>query len=128
MVKLTFALSFISLVSAGVSASEPLLLNNLAYRSPSVTVSHGGLAHDVGEISRLEKRTTPFGGKLSFPYGIASGDPYDDSAILWTHPVPEKSTILPLCLKYETSTDKSFQGKSVVDAGIAFTTKHVDYS
>jgi len=129
MVKLTFAISLFPFFAAGISASESLLLNNLAYRSPSVTISHGGLAHDVGEISRLNKRTLPFGGKLNFPFGIASGDPYDSSAILWTHPVPEKSTFLPLCLKYETSTSKdNWDRKSVVDSGVALTTKDVDYS
>lgn len=130
MVKLTFILSLASLISSGVFASESLLLNNLAYRSPSVTVSHGGLAHDVSEIaSRFSKRALPFAGKYDFPYGVASGDPLDDSAILWTHPVPAKDTKLPLCLKYQTSTDKNnWKGKSIVDSGIAHTTKDVDYS
>ena len=26
-------------------------------------------------------------GGMTFPFGVASGDPYSDSAILWTHPV-----------------------------------------
>lgn len=133
MTKLILALSLVSLIPFAAFGSESLLLNNLAYLSPSVTVSHGGLAHDVSEIARVNKRdlVVPFAGKLDFPYGVASGDPYEDSAILWTHPIPkaQKDTKQPICLKYKTSTSKrKWKGSSIVDSGTVQTTKDVDYS
>ncbi|UZJ56248.1 hypothetical protein CBS101457_005568 [Exobasidium rhododendri] len=69
-------------------------------------------------------------GGMTFPYGVASGDPYDDSAILWTHPVPsDVNTTLPVCLRYQTSKKKgSWHKDDLVDSSYAWTTTDVDYS
>ncbi|EPQ32001.1 uncharacterized protein PFL1_00199 [Pseudozyma flocculosa PF-1] len=68
-------------------------------------------------------------GKVSFPYNVASGDPYDDSAILWTHPVAAEETDKPICLRYQTSTKPDdWSAASVVDTNYAWTTSEVDYS
>ena len=79
--------------------------SNLAYLSPSTTVSELAVPLDT-VVSRLGKRwADTYQGNLSFPYGVASGDreyllwlltggssdhagrpAYSDSAILWTMP------------------------------------------
>lgn len=68
-------------------------------------------------------------GKVTFPYGVAAGDPYDDSAILWTHPVPADNTTKdPVCLQYQVSKSQDFSQGNIVDYGYAWTTSDVDYS
>ncbi|SNX83007.1 related to alkaline phosphatase [Melanopsichium pennsylvanicum] len=170
--------SFAALAAAltvSVSALVPLE-RNLAYRSPSLSLSNGdGLSHDIEHIgSQIRKRAydhyvtskvegkakrnngkknasykteadflvekydkdygsdgrDAYKGKVSFPYGVAAGDPYPDSAILWTHPVPEDSqTKLPVCLRYQTSKNKNdFSKENLVDDSYAWTTSEVDYS
>ncbi|KAK4699952.1 alkaline phosphatase D, partial [Phenoliferia sp. Uapishka_3] len=60
--------------------------SNLAYLSPSTTVSQLQIDTE-GVVARLGKRwADTYQGNLSFPYGVASGDPYSDSVILWTMP------------------------------------------
>ncbi|KAK0545184.1 hypothetical protein OC846_005772 [Tilletia horrida] len=140
-----------AVLALGAHALPPLE-RNLAFLSPSSRLPH--LGHDLSSISRrvishhheLIKRSTEadglvanwtgdFGpdgqmaykGNVSFPYGVASGDPYDTSAILWTHPVPSESNISqPICLTYQVSTDKA--GKNVVTSNYAWTTSEVGYS
>ena len=161
-------------LTVSVSAIAPLE-RNLAYRSPSLSLSNGdGLSHDILHIGKqIRKRayedyvvskvegarpsaTTAktqykteadflvqkydgnygsdgrdaYKGKVSFPYGVASGDPYPHSAILWTHPVPEDAnTNLPVCLRYQTSKSKDDWSKgNLVDDSYAWTTSEVDYS
>lgn len=164
-------------LTASVSAVAPLQ-RNLAYRSPSLSLSNGdGLSHDIEHIgARIRKRAyhdyvlskvegkakrnsgnqekvehykteadflvekydgdygsdgrDAYKGKVTFPYGVAAGDPYPDSAILWTHPVPEdEQTKLPVCLRYQTSKSKDDWSKeNLVDDSYAWTTSEVDYS
>ena len=93
---------------------------------------------------------------LNFTHGVASGDPYATSVILWTrcapmqddvksnstvsgyvplyNPVPiytgDNETLpvstAPVCLQYKVATDKSIS--KVVDSGTAFTSSDVDYT
>lgn len=85
------------------------LSDNLAYRSPSLhpklSVLEVGLddVHKRMDVERsaMQKRQSiinPFAngtnptndvyrGELSFPYGVASGDPLNTSIVLWTLPV-----------------------------------------
>lgn len=160
-------------LAVSVSAIAPLE-RNLAYRSPSLSLSNGdGLGHDIEHIGNqirkrayddyvttkvqgkakrnngkkgqykteadflVEKYDGNYGsdgrdaykGKVTFPYGVAAGDPYPNSAILWTHPVPADSgTNLPVCLRYQTSTSKDFSANNLVDDSYAWTTSEVDYS
>ncbi|GAC76823.1 hypothetical protein PANT_22c00227 [Moesziomyces antarcticus T-34] len=163
--------ALVTALSVSVSALAPLE-RNLAYRSPSLSLSNGdGLGHDIEHIGAqirkrayddyvtskvegkarrnnakgkteadflVEKYDGDYGsdgrdaykGKVSFPYGVAAGDPYPDSAILWTHPVPEDAnTTLPVCLRYQTSRSESDWSKAnLVDDSYAWTTSEVDYS
>lgn len=164
-------------LTVSVSALAPLE-RNLAYRSPTLSLSNGdGLSHDIVHIgNQIRKRAydnyvtskvegkakrnsgkkdknhqykteadflvqnydgdygsdgrDAYKGNVSFPFGVASGDPYPNSAILWTHPVPQdNSTNLPICLRYQTSKSKTdFSAKNLVDDSYAWTTSEVDYS
>jgi hypothetical protein len=76
------------LTLAAVAVASPLI-TNLAYRSPSRTIK--ALELDIRaiheEASRLGKRMDDsYTGNVTFPYGVASGDPEKDSVILWTMP------------------------------------------
>lgn len=105
-------------------------------RDAKKSIAHavGGHAAD-GLVQEYDTKQGPDGrdayqGGLSFPYGVASGDPFSDSAILWTHPVPEDaSTKEPVCLRYQTSRHNgSWSFGDVSDYGYAWTTSEVDYS
>ncbi|PWN43876.1 hypothetical protein IE81DRAFT_311641 [Ceraceosorus guamensis] len=134
------------------------LLSNIAYRSPSLTIGTSGLAHDIDAIVRREaadllrrrdfvKRASGTGvdnptsvgtngtytAALAFPYGIASGDPLDDSVILWTHPEPAdgKAQDLPICLKWQVSSNAkkpTWTKTDIIQQGNVCTTKDVDWA
>ena len=61
--------------------------NNINYRSPSLNHPGLGLAvHKVNKRNTLNKRFEA--SQLNFTHGVASGDPYHDSVILWTRIAP----------------------------------------
>lgn len=74
---------------------------------------------------------------MTFPYSVASGDPYSDSVILWT--MPRKldleglyggNAYPPICVNWIVSTGNTtsaFQN-SIVSHGQAITTQDVGYS
>jgi alkaline phosphatase D len=123
---------------------------NLNYRSPSEHHPSLGLS-----IHRIVKRQTVGSSydpsKLNFTHGVASGDPYPDSVILWTRIAPQSdndnsnvtvSRFVPLydhdnekyvavskspvCVEYKIACEKDFQ--QVVDSGTVFTSSDVDYT
>ena len=123
---------------------------NLNYQSPSSRHSSLGVS-----LSQLLKRSNTSGGKkpriiddehLSFTHGIASGDPMENSVILWTRISPsednEKAEILPsglrlsddvsdltgaiACVDYRISEDKEL--KKGVSVERAYTTKDTDWT
>lgn len=116
-------------VLASLATVYASLQNNIAYQSPAKRFA---LGHDTDAIhARLAKRATfnhgkYYNGKLTFPYGIASGDVETDSVILWTRPEPEKTTSQALCLKYLVSSSSDL--KHLVSQGEAHTTTDIDYS
>lgn len=68
------------------------LTNNLNYLSPSVRSIHTNLGLDTAHIhTRSYKRgNTAFAPEdLFFTHGIASGDPFPNSVILWTRVAPQ---------------------------------------
>ncbi len=111
------------------AAATPAHEANLAYRSPYANVPADFLAHDISHIVKRDGASADsYRGKLTFPWGVASGDADEKSAIIWTHPVPADN-VSTVCLKYETSTSKTdWSKKSVVDSGEVKTTRDVDYS
>lgn len=64
---------------------------NINYHSPSRRDEHANLGLHVDHISRrsLKRGNLAYSAsELSFTHGIASGDPYPDSVILWTRIAP----------------------------------------
>ena len=60
---------------------------NLNYRSPSE--HHPGLGIAIHKVAKRNVNTSPWDpSQLNFTHGIASGDPYPDSVILWTRAAP----------------------------------------
>lgn len=126
---------------------------NLNYASPSRR--HPSLGIDVPHVSRRSLKRgnvayTPE--ELSFTHGIASGDPYSDSIILWTRVAPslasdasnvtvEGSVPLynhdtqtyieadpsPICVEWAVYPEGRTQG-STVASGRAYTTSDIDYT
>ncbi|CAO2647598.1 Nn.00g085200.m01.CDS01 [Neocucurbitaria sp. VM-36] len=139
------ALSLASLVSASFDG-------NLNYHSPSRR--HEGLGIDVPKVAKrtLVKRSATWDpAQLNFTHGVASGDPYPHSVILWTRIAPSlvsdrsnvtvsgnvpfyshetekyiKASPNPICVEYRVGTDGNFS--SVVDKGTAYTTSDIDFT
>jgi alkaline phosphatase D len=124
--------------------------NNINYRSPSEHHPSLGIA-----IHRVVKRQTPGSSydatKLNFTHGVASGDPYPDSVILWTRVAPQSDNSnsnvtvsgfvplydhdnekyvsvskSPICVEYKVASDKDL--KHLVYSGKVFTSSDVDYT
>lgn len=144
-------LTFFALAGAA-SASYA---NNLNYRSPSH--NHPSLGVSIHKVNKRHGGAPAYEhSKLNFTHGVASGDPYPHSVILWTrcapkpdivddnstvsgdvplyNPVPiqeheEKAppaSTAPICVCYEVAKDKDF--KHVVDSGKAYTSSDLDYT
>lgn len=58
-----------------------------------------------------------------FQYGVASGDPYSDSVVLWTQVTTHDATAN---VSWEVATDLAFE--NVVDSGVATTNGDRDYT
>lgn len=123
--------------TSGPSAFE----SNQAYRSPSLTVQ--ALEVDTAQIFMgfdefgLAKRwKDTYSGNLTFPYGVASGDPYFDSVILWT--MPRKLDLEglyggnawpPICLAWIVSASPTdFSETSMVQNGFVQTSEDIRFS
>ncbi|KAI5479609.1 hypothetical protein MNV49_003346 [Pseudohyphozyma bogoriensis] len=110
--------------------------SNHVYRSPSRQVD--ALRVETAQIFEgLGKRwTDTYTGNVTFPYGVASGDPYDDSVILWT--MPRKLDLgglyggnawPPICLHWIVSaTNTDFSVDNSVQNGFVQTTEDVRYA
>ena len=127
--------------------------DNLNYDSPSRL--HPRLGIDVPVVSRRSfKRDTiaytP--AQLNFTHGVASGDPYPDSVILWTRIAPSlvssnsdvtvkgtvplynhetesyiKADANPICVDWKIS-DAAGDGTVPVSSGTSYTTGDIDYT
>lgn len=138
--------AFFSLATA-VTGS---FVTNLNYRSPSHF--HPGLGVSIRKVAA---RNTPNAAwnssQLNFTHGVASGDPYDSSVILWTWAAPSsdddrsnitvsgnvplcsheteeyvKASKAPVCVDYKVATDAAM--KNCVDSGTAYTSSDIDYT
>lgn len=127
---------------------------NLNFRSPSHV--HPNLGISIPKVAKrnAEPAASLNPSSLSFTHGVASGDPYPNSVILWTRCAPEVDNVddnapvegtaglynsvpiqdghstptskSPVCLKYKVSKDEDF--KKVADKGTVFTSSDVDYT
>ncbi|KAM0755248.1 hypothetical protein T439DRAFT_322289 [Meredithblackwellia eburnea MCA 4105] len=145
MFSISFLVTLVSLSSTLALPSpspEFSLRSNIAYSSPSLTVPHLGYNLDVLHSEhRLFKRNSDSGesyytGNVTFPYGVASGDPYDTSVILWT--MPRKLDLEglyggnawpPICLAWKVSKSATdFTKESSVQNGVVHTTEDVRFA
>ncbi|OJJ89210.1 alkaline phosphatase D family protein [Aspergillus glaucus CBS 516.65] len=126
---------------------------NLNYRSPSLR--HARLGIDLEKVTArsLSKRDeAPYEpSQLNFTHGVASGDPYADSVVLWTRVAPSmesdesdvtvsgdvplydhetegyvRASAHPVCVKYRVFDEEG--KKKVVDQGTVWTSSDIDYT
>lgn len=139
-------LSFLPLASiASASWSK-----NLNYHSPSEHHPALGIS-----IHRVVKRNDPQSSyeksTLNFTHGVASGDPYPNSVILWTRVAPHSDNAQsnltvtgyaplydhdnekyvhisksPVCVEYKVAAHKNLT--STVDSGKVYTSSDVDFT
>ena len=122
---------------------------NINYGSPSYL--HRSLGLSMPKVVKRHTASYMDAGALNFTHGVASGDPYPDSVILWTRVAPmvdnDKSNIAvegtvplynhdtkeyvrasqnPVCVSYEVATDSACN--NVVASGKAYTSSDIDYT
>jgi len=135
---------------AGVAAAS--YAANINYRSPSH--NHPGLGVSIHKVNKRNAGSAPQNAAaLNFTHGVASGDPYPRSVIIWTRCAPiqddvtDNSTVsgyvplynpvpiyndtgavstAPVCVSYKVASDKAFS--KVIDSGQAYTSSDVDYT
>jgi hypothetical protein len=123
---------------------------NVNYNSPSRR--HPGLGIHMPKV--LKRQSSPSymdAGRLNFTHGIASGDPYSDSVILWTRVAPTSDNDLsnvtvsgtvplynhnteeyveassnPICVNYVVSESEDLSDP--VTDGKAYTSSDIDYT
>lgn len=146
--KFLFLLAYVSVALASFGT-------NLNYRSPSH--HHAGMGISVRKVvKRQDPSITYSPSQLNFTHGVASGDPYPNSVIIWTRCAPntdvvnDNSTVSgyvplynpvpilndtdqgkppsksPVCVSYKVATDQ--QMTTIVDQGTVYTSSDIDYT
>ena len=141
------------LTFAGVAAAS--YGNNLNYRSPSH--NHPSLGIAIHKVNKRNAGAAPYpASQLNFTHGVASGDPYPNSVIIWTrcaptqddvksnstvsgyvplyNPVPIYSSgndsappsTAPICVNYKVAEDEALT--NIVTSGTVYTSSDVDYT
>lgn len=141
--------AFLSLTALAIAARADWS-GNLNYGSPS----HGHPALGISMAKVMKRQAGPSymdAGMLNFTHGVASGDPYSDSVILWTRASPnldnDRSNVTvegtvplynhdtkqyvrassnPVCVSYAVATDEELS--EVVTNGRAYTSSDIDYT
>lgn len=139
--------SLISLLSLS-SLALASWTKNINYRSPSE--HHPGLGISLRKVNKRNVPGTQYtAAQLNFTHGVASGDPYSDSVILWTRIAPmmnsvnDNSTVsgtaplyghgpaqnvstAPVCVNFKVAKTPDFA--FVESSGTAYTSSDVDYT
>ncbi|KAL8775461.1 MAG: hypothetical protein Q9194_003743 [Teloschistes cf. exilis] len=141
------------LACVGITAAS--YANNLNYRSPSH--HHPGLGVSIHKVNKRNAGSAAYpASQLNFTHGVASGDPYPNSVILWTRCAPNSSNVndnstvsgyvplynpvpiyqsandtgppskAPICLDYKVSKDKNLA--STAASGTVYTSSDTDYT
>ncbi|KAF1343866.1 PhoD-like phosphatase-domain-containing protein [Delphinella strobiligena] len=121
---------------------------NLNYRSPSE--HHPGLGISLHKVNKRNVPGTEYSAsQLNFTHGVASGDPYSNSVILWTRVAPQfesvddNSTVsgyvplygrgpvqtvstAPVCVQFKVAKTADFA--HVESSGTAYTSSDIDYT
>ncbi|KAI0807617.1 PhoD-like phosphatase-domain-containing protein [Fomes fomentarius] len=70
-------------------------------------------------------------GGINFTHSVASGDPWDNSVLLWTRAVPIGSSLpdqsIPVCVTFKIFDNAKLFGRPL-DSGAAFTSYDVDFT
>ncbi|OJD15955.1 hypothetical protein AJ78_03824 [Emergomyces pasteurianus Ep9510] len=132
------------------SIASASFYSNLNYRSPSYNHPHLGI--DINKVHKRNIQSAAFKPEdLKFTHGVASGDPYPNSVILWTRiaPTSESSnsdlpvsgtaplydhdnakyvavSTAPICVEYKVAKVSEMQ--EVVNEGEVWTSSDVDYT
>jgi alkaline phosphatase D len=143
-------MKFLAAQLALASLAAASWTQNINYRSPSE--HHPGLGISLHKVN---KRNTPdkqfTASQLAFTHGVASGDPYPNSVILWTraapaqyanHSVDSNATVsgyvplywhgpvqvstAPVCVDFKVSKTKDF--KHIESKGTAYTSSDIDFT
>ncbi|KAM4054509.1 phoD-like phosphatase domain-containing protein [Hirsutella rhossiliensis] len=125
-----------------VVAAHASFDGNINYLSPSSR--HPSLGIDVGLVDRRswKRGNVAFEpSQLSFTHGVASGDPWPESVILWTRIAPSSdhetnkfvnANPNPICLEWSVFTsnddDDPDVSNSLVASGQVFTSSDIDYT
>ena len=141
------------LLSAAVGLATANYAGNINYYSPSL--HHPSLGISIRKVAKRSGLSSPWDpSQLNFTHGIASGDPYDDSIILWTRVAPSNLTgdndhsnetvsgnvplydhstenyvnasKAPICVQWKVTTDKNLT--QMVSSGTAYTSSDIDYT
>ncbi|KLU93177.1 alkaline phosphatase D, partial [Magnaporthiopsis poae ATCC 64411] len=139
------------LVSLGSGCLLASYTGNINYFSPSA--HHPGLGVSIRKVAARHYANSPWDpATLNFTHGVASGDPYQDSVILWTRAAPigsdnddsnvtvsglvalyshetekyVKASAAPVCLQWSISESKDLA--SPADSGTAYTSSDIDYT
>lgn len=139
-------LALLSLASVATASYA----DNLNYRSPSIL--HPGLGISVRKVAARNDRSAAWDpSKLNFTHGVASGDPYDTTVIIWTRAAPtsdnDRSNVtvsgpvplynhdtevyvnaspMPVCVEYKVSSAHDMS--KIVDHGTVYTSSDIDYT
>ncbi|CAG9983238.1 unnamed protein product [Clonostachys byssicola] len=140
-----------------VLGAQALLNSNLNYQSPSRRQEHVILGIDIPLVERRawKRNSEEYApDELNFTHGIASGDPWPESVILWTRIAPtgesDTSNVTvegdvplynhdtqpyidadphPVCLEWSVfKSNNGTAAKEAVTKGTAFTTSDIDFT
>lgn len=148
------SLSLLSAAALLASTAFASLDDNLNYASPSRR--HANLGIDVPLVTRRSWKRGNVAhspNDLTFTHGVASGDPWPKSVILWTRIAPtnesDESTVTvdgsvplydhetkkyidadpePVCVEWKVFQIKGKGSQKTVSKGRAYTTSDVDYT
>ncbi|QVL52834.1 MAG: ExeM/NucH family extracellular endonuclease [Cyanobium sp. M30B3] len=82
--------------------------------------------HDPLLLDLALGRAVPSG--LSFSHGVASGDPYADSVILWTRITPPAEFSGLVDVQWEVASSADFSADSLIDSGVFTTSAGRDWT
>ncbi|KAK1543601.1 PhoD-like phosphatase [Colletotrichum paranaense] len=141
-----------SLCTASLAAvATSTYAGNLNYGSPSL--HHPFLGISIRKVASRSEGSSPWTPEqLNFTHGVASGDPYDDSVILWTRVAPTldndrsnvtvegtapmyahdndvfvKASKSPICVDWKIGRSASMDGQPI-KSGTAYTSSDVDFT
>ncbi|TXB96051.1 hypothetical protein FocTR4_00016174 [Fusarium oxysporum f. sp. cubense] len=150
----TYLISLLLTLTTFVIFSVASFDGNINYGSPSLRHTQFGI--DVDQVQRRSWKRGNVAFKpeeLNFTHGVASGDPWPNSVILWTRIAPTNASSAdtapidgteplyshetkkfieadpnPICLHWKVFPVGKKDSKSIVSSGKAYTTADIDYT